>query len=119
MESTERVYAQVVLKAPSGESVAKTTTTANQVEGLRPSSAAVAQATAYLEKAGFRVEQPGISLSVSGPKQQFESVFGIHLSTYEQDGQTYYRSDQQATIPASAQSLVQTIVFAEPRQYFN
>ncbi|MBC6608778.1 hypothetical protein H8B13_18260 [Hymenobacter sp. BT188] len=119
MESTERIYAQVVLQAPSGQSAASTTATAEQVDHVRPIKAATEQAVDFMKKAGFRVEQAGITLSVSGTKQQFESVFGIHLSAYEQAGQTYYRPDHPALIPATAPSCLQTIVFAEPRQYFN
>ncbi|QIL74992.1 protease pro-enzyme activation domain-containing protein [Hymenobacter sp. HDW8] len=119
MESTERVYAQVVLQAPSGQSAASTTATSAQVDEVRPGKAAIEQAVDFMKKAGFRVEQAGISLSISGSKQQFESVFGVHLSAYEQGGQTYYRPDHPAHLPATAPSCVQTIVFAEPRQYFN
>ncbi|MBC3787135.1 protease pro-enzyme activation domain-containing protein [Spirosoma utsteinense] len=119
METEQRVYASVVLKAPSGRSVLDVAATADQIDGLRPDSAAVAKAVTYFEQVGFRIEQPGITLSISGPKTQFESVFGMHLTAYEQDGQTYYRIDKPATIPAPVQSVVQGIVLAEPTQYFN
>lgn len=119
METEQRVYASVVLKAPSGQSVLDTVATADRIEGLVPDSAAVAKAIAWLEQTGFRIEQPGIFLSVSGAKDQFEAVFGVHLTAYEQDGQTYYRADKPATIPVPVQSIVRTIVLAEPNQYFN
>ncbi|WP_208734573.1 protease pro-enzyme activation domain-containing protein, partial [Corallococcus praedator] len=91
METTERMYAQVVLKAPTGQSVTKTTATADQIDRLQPDSTTVAETTAALEKAGFRIEQPGVTLSISGPKQRFESIFQIRLTAYKQGGQTYYR----------------------------
>lgn len=119
MEATERVYAQVVLKAPSGQNAAQTTATADQIDSLRPDSKTVAQAAATLEEAGFRVEQSGVTLSVSGPKQCFEAVFGVTLHTYQQGGQTYYRPDKPAAIPASMRAVVEAIVWAEPRQYFH
>ncbi|GAB3642326.1 protease pro-enzyme activation domain-containing protein [Spirosoma arcticum] len=119
METTERMYAQVVLKAPTSQSITKTTATADQMNTLQPDSTTVAQATVALENAGFRIEQPGVTLSVSGPKQRFESIFQIRLTAYKQGGETYYRTDKPATIPASMQATVDAIVFAEPRQYFN
>lgn len=119
METTERIYAQVVLKAPTGQSVTKTMATADQVGSLQPESTTVAQATAALEKAGFQIEQPGVTLSISGPKQRFESIFQIRLTAYKQGGEMYYRPDKPATIPALMQATVDAIVFAEPRQYFN
>lgn len=119
MKTEKRVYANVVLKAPSGQSVLDTVVTADRIEGLRPDSEAVTFATAWLTQKGFRIEQPGIFLSVSGAKDQFEAVFGMHLTAYEQDGQTYYRADKPATIPAPVQSIVAAIVLAEPNQYFN
>ena len=114
METTERIYAQVVLKAPTGQSVTKTTATADQVGSMQPESTTVAQATAALE-----IEQPGVTLSISGSKQRFESIFQIRLTAYKQGGETYYRPDKPATIPALMQATVDAIVFAEPRQYFN
>ena len=119
METTERVYAQVVLKAPTGQSITKTTATADQMDRLQPDSTTVAQATAALEKAGFRIEQPGVTLSISGPKQRFETVFSLRLTAYKQGGETYCRPDKPATIPATMQATVDDLVFAEPRHYFN
>lgn len=119
METKQRVYASVVLRAPSGQSVLDVAATAGQIDALRPDSAAVVEATAYLQQMGFRIEQPGITLSISGPKTLFESVFGMNLTAYEQDGHTYYRVDKPATIPAPVQPIVHDIVLAEPTQYFN
>ena len=119
MNTEQRAYANVVLKAPSGQSVLDTGAVADRIEGLRPDSETVANATAWLKKKGFRIEQSGVFLSISGAKDQFEAAFGMHLTAYEQDGRTYYRADKPATIPAPVQSIVQAIVLAEPNQYFN
>lgn len=119
MEATEHVYAQVVLKAISGRNATQTTATVDQIDSLRPDNATVARAVAALEQTGFRVGQSGITLSVSGSKQRFESVFGVSLHAYEQDGQTYYRPDKPASIPESMRAVVEAIVWPEPRQYFH
>ena len=119
MNPAQQVYANVVLKTPSGQSVLDKSATAVLIDELRPDSMAVAKATAWLEQTGFRVDQSGITLSVSGPQSQFEAVFGMHLTAYQQDGQTYYRIDKPATIPAPMRAIIQAIMPAEPTQYFN
>ncbi len=119
MDPSQRVYATLILKAPSGQSVRDQSATAATIDSLQPDSATTARAVDYLKKAGFQIEQPGVTLSISGPASLFEQTFGLKLSPYEQAGQTYYRSDKPARIPAAARSFIDTVTLAEPQQFFN
>lgn len=118
MNPSQRIYATVILKAPSGRSVRNQSATAATIDSLRPDSSTTAAAIAYLTAAGFQIEQPGVTLSVSGPVSAFEKTFGMSLSSYQQNGESYYRTEKPPAIPKPARSFIETVVLAEPQQFF-
>ncbi len=119
MDTTASIHASVVLMAPSGQSILDTPPLADRIDQLRPDSATVEKVAEILKKQGFTLGPPGVTLSISGPKSLFESLFEMQLTAYRQDGHTYYQTSKPATIPASLQPFVRDVVLAEPTQYFH
>ena len=80
------------------------------------------QVAKALQRKGFRVLHVGGSVSVSGARDRWESVFGVsfvpHTKTVQPElgrQDTYLRADPASVqVPAELDGLVADVAFAEP-----
>lgn len=135
------VVALVILKAASGEPFdANTPIILENLERFKPDAAGVKTVVNAFENAGFRAGPlGGVSLSISAPRETFESLFGVNLmlapdETWMVDpgmpakGNASIRgkANQGAThvlpfdqLPWDIRQHVQTIVFESPVELHN
>ncbi len=127
---TEDVTAEVILRAADGSSILDVDEgiTAENISKYRVGTEVIEQATRTLEELGFDVLEVGpVSLTISGEKTLFESVFQTKLKPYSRDDSgtkvsgtetSYYEITEPIRVPDQLSSLVADVALPTPPQYF-
>ncbi|MGZ4846259.1 MAG: protease pro-enzyme activation domain-containing protein [Halobacteriota archaeon] len=121
-QSGRTISAEAILKSKSGRSLAHpdAPVTAENVEDFKPTPETLSTAIRRFKELGFEVIQSGITLTLVGGIEQFETTFGVKLSI-ENDtrtGRPFARLEGEPTVPESLADIVETVVFPRPPEYF-
>lgn len=81
MSENQMIFAEVILKSHSGQSLATSDTlvTSENIEAFDPPTETVTDARKILNELGFNTPQTGITVTISGPKSTFEKVFQCEI----------------------------------------
>jgi hypothetical protein len=123
MEQPDRtISAEVILRSKSGRSLTHpgAQVTAENVEEFEPAPETLTEAVHRFEELGFNVVQSGITLTLMGSLEQFETVFGVKLSIEKniRTKQPFVHPEGELKIPESLSDVVETVVFPRPPEYF-
>ena len=109
------LMATVYLKTRSGRSLLREKTVVlSDPTPYLPSQETIKKAIAELERLGFTIEAQGVTLSISGPPELFEQVFGVTIS-YEQRllGEPGKTRPMRQIVPKSSQPVMKAEVLAD------
>lgn len=122
MNEVKEISAEVILKSKSGRSLVgkDVAITAENIEDFAPAPETVARATRGLQRLDFTVVQSGITLTIMGSPQQFETVFKVEITVEkdEETGNIIVHPEGEAAIPESLKDVVEGVVFPEPPEFF-